>query len=442
MQFFRRLCLALAAAAFLAFAAGLVTERAALWQPAAIVGSIGLAIGLGSLPALASYQFTAWILATLVAGLLYPHEVIHWGRVDLTHPWIRLVAVQTVMFGMGTQMGLRDFAGVLKNPWGVAVAVFSQFTVMPLVGWMLTRVFPLEPEIAAGVILIGACSSGLASNVMCYIAKANLPLSITATACTTMLAPVMTPLWMKLLAGTLVDVSFVGMMVEIIKIVLVPIGAGLLHDYLKTATPSATRRLVRAQTVCGTTAVVMLISRDSDWVAALPPNAVLLFELAGFVLGAVAFGVFYHQMTRRFPQLDRWMPVASMVGIMYFTSVTTAVGRDHLLRIGGLLFLVAALHNAFGYVLGYWLGRAGGLDRNSARTIAIEVGLQNGGMASGLAGAMGKLATVGLAAAVFGSWMNISGSLLANWWKRRPVDGSADKPPAAPAEPARTSVEI
>jgi BASS family bile acid:Na+ symporter len=122
------------------------------------------------------------------------------------------------------------------------------------------------------------------------------------------------------------------------------------------------------------------------------------------------------------------MPVASMVGIMYFTTITTAVGRDNLLHVGGLLFIVAVLHNGLGYVLGYGLGRLGRLDKNSARTVAIEVGLQNGGMASGLAGAMGKLATVGLAAAVFASWMNISGSILANFWKRRPVAPASPVP--------------
>lgn len=426
MLLFRRISLVLAAVAALALLAGLATGSAGLWQPAAVVTTISFAIGLGALPALASYQFTAWILATVVCGMLYPHEVIHWGDVDLTNKWIRLLAVQMVMFGMGTQMGVRDFAGVLKQPWGVAVAVMSQFTVMPLLGWTLIKAFPLEPEIAAGVILIGSCSSGLASNVMCYIAKANLPLSVTATACTTMLAPLMTPLWMKLLAGTLVEISFIGMMTEIIKIVLVPIGAGLLHDWLKWASPTVTRRLKLAQAVCGTAVVVLFLTRDR-W-GALPPNAALLVELLGFLLGAVAVGVGYHQLTKLLPKLDGWMPVASMIGILYFTSVTTAVGRDHLMRIGGVLFMVAVLHNAFGYVLGYWLGRAGGLDRNSARTIAIEVGLQNGGMASGLAGSMGKLATVGLAAAVFSAWMNISGSLLANWWKRRPVNPEAKSP--------------
>lgn len=420
MRLFRLTCLILAGAGLLASLAGLVTHQPALWQPSAVVCTIGLAIGIGALPGLASYQFTAWIIATVVAGLLYPHQVIHWGDVDLTNKWIRLLAVQTVMFGMGTQMGLRDFAGVLKNPWGVCVAVFSQFTVMPLTGWALTKIFPLEPEIAAGVILIGACSSGLASNVMCYIAKSNLALSITATACTTLLAPLMTPLWMKLLAGTLVDISFVGMMTEIIKIVLVPIGAGLLHDYLKWASPRGRAIVHTLAAVCAAGAL-LLIALWGRLAPGLSPNGQLGLELFGFLLGAVAFGTLYHRLTLLLPWLDRWMPVASMIGIMYFTSVTTAVGRDNLLHIGGVLFLVAALHNAIGYLLGYWLGRAGGLDKNSARTVAIEVGLQNGGMASGLAGGMGKLATVGLAAAVFGAWMNISGSILANYWKRRPV---------------------
>lgn len=115
------------------------------------------------------------------------------------------------------------------------------------------------------------------------------------------------------------------------------------------------------------------------------------------------------------------MPAASMVGIVYVTAMTTAAGRDNLLKVGGLLFLASALHNTAGYCFGYWLSRASGLDKNSARSVAFEVGLQNGGMASGLASAMGKLGTVGLAAAIFIPWMNISGSVLANYWHKRPV---------------------
>jgi BASS family bile acid:Na+ symporter len=136
----------------------------------------------------------------------------------------------------------------------------------------------------------------------------------------------------------------------------------------------------------------------------------------------------YHWLTLRLPRLDQFMPLASMAGIVYFTTVTTAAGRDNLLKIGALLFIASALHNAAGYFFGYWLSRGAGLDKNSARSIAFEVGLQNGGMASGIAGAMGKLGTVGLAAAIFSPWMNISGSILANYWKRRPVEEPIRKP--------------
>ena len=108
-----------------------------------------------------------------------------------------------------------------------------------------------------------------------------------------------------------------------------------------------------------------------------------------------------------------------MFGIIYFTLVTTAAGRDNLIQIGFILFLVAILHNSAGYFFGYYLSRICGLDKSSSRTIAFEVGLQNGGMASGLAGSMGKLATVGLASAVFSPWMNVSGSLLANYWRKK-----------------------
>ena len=113
------------------------------------------------------------------------------------------------------------------------------------------------------------------------------------------------------------------------------------------------------------------------------------------------------------------MPYFSMFGIIYFTLVTTAAGRDNLIQIGFLLFLASVLHNGAGYFFGYWLSRLSGLDKKSSQTIAFEVGLQNGGMASGLAGSMGKLATLGLASAVFSPWMNVSGSLLANYWRKK-----------------------
>lgn len=418
---FRKISLGLAALALILLATGLFTGQPSLWQPAALGLSVCLAIGMGAIPSLRGYQYTAWIIAAVVAGMLYPSAFLHWGDFDLRNKWLILVIVQLVMFGMGIQMSLKDFTGLASTGRGVFVGLLCQFSVMPLMGFLLVNIFHFEAEIAAGVILIGSCSSGLASNVMTYLARANLVLSVTVTAMATLAAPLMTPFMMKLLAGTLIDIRFLDMMTEIIKIVIVPIGAALLHDYLKTASPRG-RRNVRTLVILGLV-----------WLAALPlgtwrllnavlsPSLLQSAELLGFFAGAATAGVAYHLLATRFPRLDQVMPYFSMFGIVYFTTVTTAAGRDNLLQVGFLLFLAAVLHNAAGYFFGYWFSRALGMNKNSARTIAFEVGLQNGGMASGLAGGMGKLGTVGLAAAVFSPWMNISGSILANFWRRRPL---------------------
>lgn len=184
-------------------------------------------------------------------------------------------------------------------------------------------------------------------------------------------------------------------------------------------------------------AVVWLIALPLGWWAFLKVNiashqALQSIEIFGFLLGTVVAGVLYHRLVGKFPQLDKVMPYFSMFGIIYFTTVTTAAGHDNLLKVGWLLFISSVIHNAAGYFFGYWLSRLFRLDKNSARTIAFEVGLQNGGMASGLAAGMGKLGTVGLPAAVFSPWMNISGSILANYWRKRPVK---EKEPAKAEKP-------
>ncbi|MCC5024751.1 MAG: hypothetical protein J6386_19030 [Candidatus Synoicihabitans palmerolidicus] len=142
-------------AGLLAVPIGLAMGWPALWMPAAVVAVVGLAVGLAAVPALSSYRYTAWILAAVAAAMLYPAAFSPWGNFDLRHKWLVLGVVQAVMFGMGTQIRLKDFAGVLKMPWAVVVAVGCQFLIMPLMGWVLTRVFALPPEIAAGVILRG-----------------------------------------------------------------------------------------------------------------------------------------------------------------------------------------------------------------------------------------------------------------------------------------------
>ena len=139
------------------------------------------------------------------------------------------------------------------------------------------------------------------------------------------------------------------------------------------------------------------------------------------IIPVVAGLIFNYVVHGRAKWLDRAMPVVSMVGIAYIITIITAAGRDGLLTMGIALVIAAILHNTLGYLFGYWGSRITGLDEKSCRTIAIEVGLQNGGLASGIALSMGKVATMGLAPAVFGPWMNISGSALANYWRSKPV---------------------
>jgi BASS family bile acid:Na+ symporter len=148
----------------------------------------------------------------------------------------------------------------------------------------------------------------------------------------------------------------------------------------------------------------------------------MMKDIVLMVVLPIFAALIYNKLRKdRLKLLHSFMPIFSMAGIIYFTAITTAAGRDHLLQVGGMLIIAAILHNTTGYFLGYWGSRIFGLDKNSCRTIAIEVGLQNGGMASGLAGRMGKLATVGLAPAIFSPWMNVSGSVLANFWRKRPA---------------------
>lgn len=312
-----------------------------------LIGAFSWGRGLG---------YTMWIVAAVAVPLMYPQPFVRIGGFELAS--LIVPVIMFIMFAMGTQMSLSDFRGVVQMPRGVVVGLVGQFTIMPLLGGALARLPGLTPELAAGVILIGSCSSGLASSVMAYLAKANLALSITLTAVGTALAPLITPFWMKLLVDATVPINAGEMMFDIVKLTILPVTAGLLFNR--------------------------------------------------YLIGRWRF-------------VDSAMPVLAMSGIVYYTLVSTALGRESLLRVGIVLVLAAIVHNLGGYVLGYWLARLARLDEQSCRTVALEVGMQNGGMAVGLAKEMNRVATVGLAAIVFSPWMNISGSLLANYWRRRPV---------------------
>ena len=294
-----RICAGLIILAAGMLATGVATGRPLAWQPAAVAGALALPWALASFPGWRGYRFTAWIVAAVVAAMIYPEQILHPGSIDLGQKWLVLTVVQMVMFGMGVQMSFADFVGVVRMPRRVFIGVACQFTIMPLVGWALASVLALPDEIAAGIVLIGSCSSGLASNVMAYLARANLALSITMTAVATMLAPLATPLWMTLLAGDRVPIRFATMTGDIVKLVLVPIGAALLHDYLKRATPRG-RVAVGIAALAATAWLVGVAwgtTSASDDGGPMPQALVLL----NYSAGALPFGSAFHGMARLAP---------------------------------------------------------------------------------------------------------------------------------------------
>ncbi|MBS7562812.1 bile acid:sodium symporter family protein [Mucilaginibacter sp. Bleaf8] len=335
------------------FISGLIAQAG----PVLIASLVLLAVAFRGFVSLKGFSFTLIIFAAITTALYYPNYFVQINGFKLATLITPLI--QLIMFGMGTSMGVQDFVGVIKMPKGVVIGVCSHFIIMPLLGFTLAKLSGFPPEIAAGIILIGCSPNGMASNVVSYLAKANLALSITLTAVSTMLAPLFTPLLMKLLGGAFIKIDVVDMMWDITKMVIVPIGAGIL---------------------------------------------------------------FNKYLLKRAKWLETAMPLVSMFGIAFIIVIITAAGRSSLLNIGFMLIVLVLAHNLLGYTFGYWAGRLFKMDERDCRTMAIEVGMQNGGLASGLAKEMGKMATVGLAPAIFGPLMNITGSILANYWHRKPVD--------------------
>lgn len=315
-----------------------------------------LALAFRRYEVLKGYSFTIMIFAAVTAAMYFPQYFTQVGEFRLSKLIVPLM--QIIMFGMGTGLSLKDFERVVRMPKGVVAGVMCHYLIMPLVAFMITKLFRFPDEISAGIILIGSCPNGLASNVMTYLARANLALSVTLTAISTFIAPFVTPFFMSLLAGQYVHVDFWAMVWDITKIVIIPVTAGL---------------------------------------------------------------VFNHLMHGKFKWLDEMMPIVSMIGIALIIVVITSAGRDSLLDVGPLLILAVLMHNLSGYILGYWSARALLLKEKDCRTIAIEVGLQNAGLGSSLALSLGKLSTVGLAPAIFAPVMNITGSSLALWWRNRPL---------------------
>jgi len=173
-----------------------------------VIGSlVCLALGGRIVPTLKQMSFTLWVFAAVALGMYYPQYFQQIGDFKFTSLIVPLI--QLIMFSMGTEMSLKDFEGVIKMPKAVIIGLISHFTIMPLVAVVLANGLGFPPEIAAGVILIGSVPSGVTSNVLAFIAKANMPLSVTIAAISTLVAPVMTPFLMKILAGQYVEIDFV-----------------------------------------------------------------------------------------------------------------------------------------------------------------------------------------------------------------------------------------
>ena len=390
--------------------------------PVVITIFASLAIFCMGHPTLKGFAFTVWVFAFVSASMFYPAAFGTWFKVDLKILIVPLI--QIIMFGMGTTLSVKDFTRVVVMPWPVFIGIFLQFTVMPIAGFSIAMFLGFEPEIAAGIILIGSCPGGVASNLMAYLAGGNVALSVTMTSCSTLMSPVMTPFLMKTLAGKLVPINFIAMMLSILNMIIVPIIAGLIanrilygkHRFVTKAGPLAV--IAAACIAVGITAIFIPA-------ALLGPLAVLKNGIViGFLLiGIVALAKLVVSIWLNGPEnwMDKALPVVSMAGICFIIGIITARSSEDLLSVGLLLIFASIIHNFIGYLLGYWISRAVKLDEKSSRTVAFEVGMQNGGMASGLAMGVLNSAKAALAPAIFGQWMNISGSVLATWWHRKPV---------------------
>lgn len=321
-----------------------------------------------------SLAFTVWVFAFAASALVFP-GLYTWEWRGWEPRNAILPLVQVIMFGMGVTLTFADFGRILRIPKAVLIGVFCQYTIMPLMAWTFASLFGLSGEVAAGLVLIGSCPGGVASNVIAYIARANVALSVTMTAFSTLLSPLATPLAMKLVAGQYVPIEFIPMMVSILRMILVPVLLGLLANHF---VPRVVQRVIGL------------------------------------------------------------LPVVAMLSICLIIAITIGLAREDLLVVGLALFGAAACHNAAGYGLGYGCARAAGLDRQDSRTVALEVGIQNGGMATGLALNVLQSPVAALGSAVFGPWSAVTSSVVASYWRRQ----SLPEPPAVGAVDCRVGTDM
>ncbi len=313
---------------------------------------------LASFSAFVGKSFALWVILFAVAGFFFPETFRQLA------PWI-VTLLAIIMFGMGLTISVDDFREVVKRPIEVGIGVVSQFLIMPLLAVLLTRIIPMSPEVAAGVILVGCCPGGTSSNVMTYLSKGDVALSVACTSVTTLAAPIITPFLVWMFASQYLPVDAMAMFLSIVKVVLVPLALGF-----------ALQRLA-----------------------------------PGLVRGALPV-----------------LPLVSVIGIVLIVAAVVGASKGAIAQSGLLIFAVVVLHNSLGYLLGFFAAKAFGLSLAKRKAIAIEVGMQNSGLGAALANAyFSPVAAV--PSAIFSVWHNISGALLANWFSSRTDSVSAPAEP-------------
>jgi BASS family bile acid:Na+ symporter len=361
-------------------------------------------------------SFTLQIFAFVSFTLYFPEMFTDWG---FNTNKLIVPSIQVIMFGMGTKLNLRDFAKEFKKPLPVIAGTIMVFVMMPLAAIFIITVWDFPPEVAAGIILVGACPGGVASNVMTYLAKGNLALSVTITTFATLLAPIVTPLLMKMFAGELIEVDVGSMMLSIVNMILIPIFAGIVANKLLYGNLEWVKKdanMVMLGVITFIAGVVLIFIPFSEDVNSLKTGLILV----AWAVTIVSLTIIYIRRTNG-PEdwMDIVLPKLSLGAIMMYIVIVAAHNKATLLSIGPALFVATIAHNTIGLLLGYFGSKALRFSDADVRAITLEVGLKNSGLAVGLAYDVLKSTAAALAPLIFGTWMNIAASTIASFWNQR-----------------------
>ncbi|WP_369310538.1 bile acid:sodium symporter family protein [Providencia rettgeri] len=294
--------------------------------------------------------FPLWALLLSIAAYYTPNSFTG------ISPFISYL-LMLIMFTMGVTLRISDFKRVVTRPAPVIICTFIHYLIMPLAAWLLAKAFNMPADLAVGMILVGSVASGTASNVMIYLARGDVALSVTISSVSTLVGVFATPLLTLLYADTSISVNVMGMLLSILQIVIIPIIAGL---------------------------------------------------------------IIHHLFSKIVKKIEPFLPFLSMICILAIISAVVAGSQSHIASVGFMVAIAVVLHNGIGLIGGYWGGRLFGFDESTCRTLAIEVGMQNSGLAATL-GAQYFGAMAALPGALFSVWHNLSGSLLAGYWQGKPT---------------------